>query len=85
MKGTKYDQPVGPESIGSITGWKECSAKCYEKTTCLYWNWENADGTNANTCTLMKDYAIDVADPNFVGGNRECYDISTFLIVIITF
>ena len=77
LKGRKFDQQVGVETVGSINDWKECSAKCYEKTSCLYWNWDTS-----NTCILMEDYVTDVEDAASIAGTRECYDISTTFINI---
>ena len=80
LKGSKFEQLVDPEIINSINTWQDCVAKCQAKTTCGYWNWEDADGGNPNTCTLMTDYLEDLPHPNFVGGNSKCNDKSKFVL-----
>ena len=80
LKGSKFEQLVDPETINSINTWQDCAAKCQTKTTCEYWNWEDADGGNPNTCTLMADYLEDLSHPNFVGGNSKCNEKSKFVL-----
>ena len=82
-KGSRFAEPVDPEVFNSISSWTACAAECYKKATCVYWNWENENGGNPNTCTLMGNYVEDISDPNFVGGNSECNEISKSKIMVV--
>ena len=78
-KGSRFGEPVDPETINSISSWTACAAECYKKGACVYWNWEDENGGSPNTCTLMANYVEDILDENFIGGNSECNKISKLI------
>ena len=72
LRGKKFAGLTNPEKLTNIAASTDCSAKCLEKSSCLYWTWMDPYGTDPSSCMLNEGFTSVVYDSHALSGDREC-------------